>query len=118
VAPRLAISHLRVPLKGDHVELTIRCRGPVGARCRGTLTLAETTGTHRFATAGRRARYGEAKFDVAAGANTPIRATATATLLKNLRPRGYVIGLAQARFTIGDDTPRSVARRVTIKQLH
>ncbi|MEA2623502.1 MAG: hypothetical protein QOH61_2412, partial [Chloroflexota bacterium] len=107
----LAVSHRTVRRVGRWIELGVRCRGPEGKRCEGTLALDPARGRTRLAAAGR---YGRVRFSAAAGENLTIRVRATSRLRKALRKRHRVISTVTATFAGHDGAQRTVKRKITI----
>jgi hypothetical protein len=86
-APRLVISHRRVPLVRGRVVLELSCRGAVGQRCAGSLTLKATALRSRLTAAAA----SRTSFDIAAGRSKTLKVKPTRALRAILRKRGKAV---------------------------
>ncbi len=97
--PTVSIVDSKVRVSGTRVPVRLRCQGPSGSRCRGTLTLVPSSG-----------RVSKAAFDIAAGATKRVSARTPATSRALLARRHKAVVGAVARTNDG----RSVTRRITL----
>ena len=90
---RIVISHRRVRVARGRARVTLRCMGPAGARCQGTLRLSSTGfQSRRAAAAGTRG----ARFTLPAGAARAVRVRLPRSTRKRLERQGRAVALARA----------------------
>lgn len=115
VQTRLSISHRgRLPVKNAFVTVRLRCTGAAKARCIGALVLDPARGKTRIAAAAAPGRYGEAKFNIAAGTSPLIRIEATRMLLKALRKRHHLVTLVTGNYQGRNGGALRVERKLTL----
>ena len=104
----ITVSHLRTRLAKGKIVLVLRCKGAVGATCKGSLTIDSAKGTSRLKEA---AVYGKTAFDIAAGKSKTVRIKAPSSLVKKLRRSHKAIATVVVRLT---DPARTSKKKITI----
>ena len=97
--PTVSIVDSKVRVRGGRAPIRLRCKGPSGSRCKGTLTLVPSSG-----------RASKAPFNIAAGTTKRVSARIPAKSRAQLARRHKAVVRAVARTSDG----RTVKRRITL----